>query len=451
MNERRMNAKTDARTSLPSSNGHAAGGNGAAAAPRRFLTLFGTRPEIIKLAPVIHQLEADGRRFRTVNVTSAQHTDLLYPFIRLFNIRIDHDLQVMKPGQTPNQVCAAVLAALEPILEEHRPDMLLVQGDTTTALAGALAGFHRRIPVGHVEAGLRSGNPLSPFPEEMNRRLVTQVAAYHFAATPRNRATLLREGVPAERVFLTGNPVVDSLHQILRRPNLSPAVERLVQSTHGLKRVVLTTHRRESFGETMSGNLQVLRDFVERHDDVVLVFPVHPNPSVRGVASAILSGHDRIRLLDPLDYFDFIGLLSRAWLIVSDSGGVQEEAPSLGKPLLVLRENTERPEAMESGVARLVGGEPERLRALLDEVYHDGRWANRVQGIENPFGRGDSGRRIVEVIADVLRLEESGDRRQESGDRGQGASAGAVDALHAAGGTQKNRSPAVPCPLTPDS
>jgi UDP-N-acetylglucosamine 2-epimerase (non-hydrolysing) len=375
--------------------------NGAPAR-HRVLTLFGTRPEIIKLAPIIHQFEARGSDFQTINVTSAQHTDLLYPFIRLFGVRLDHDLGVMRPGQTPNQVCAAVLTALDPILAEKNPDLILVQGDTTTALAGALAGFHRRIPVGHVEAGLRSGNPLSPFPEEMNRRLITQVAAYHFAATPRNRATLLREGVPAERVFLTGNPVVDSLQAILRRPTLSPAMERLVQSTEGLRRIILTTHRRESFGETMSGNLQVLRRFVERHDDVVLVFPVHPNPSVRGPAAAVLSGHDRIRLLDPLDYFDFIGLLARAWLIVSDSGGVQEEAPTLGKPLLVLRENTERPEAVESGVARLVGGSPDRLGEMLEEVHRDDRWASQVRGMENPFGRGDSAQRIVQAVAQMF-------------------------------------------------
>lgn len=377
-------------------------GHGQPRGVKRVLTLFGTRPEIIKLAPIIHEFEATPSAFQTINVTSAQHTDLLYPFVQLFGIRIDHDLKVMRPGQTLNQVCSAVVSALDPILTEAKPDVLLVQGDTTTALAGALAGFHRRIPVGHVEAGLRSGNPASPFPEEMNRRLITQLADYHFAATPRNRDTLVREGVASERIFLTGNPVVDSLQTILRRPTLSPTIERLVQSTQGLKRIVLTTHRRESFGETMSDNLRVLRGFVERHADVVLVFPVHPNPSVRGPASAILSGHDRIRLLEPLDYFDFIGMLSRAWLIVSDSGGVQEEAPTLGKPLLVLRENTERPEAVESGVARLVGGSPPRLNELLEEVYHDDRWANQVKGMENPFGRGDGGKQIVQAVARVL-------------------------------------------------
>ncbi|HKN49536.1 MAG TPA: UDP-N-acetylglucosamine 2-epimerase (non-hydrolyzing) [Actinomycetota bacterium] len=368
----------------------------------KVLTVFGTRPEVIKLAPVIEQLEAQRDAFRTVNVTSAQHTDLLYPFVRMFGIRVDHDLRIMEPNQTPNQVCARVLARLDLLLDEERPDLILVQGDTTTALAGALAGFHRRIPIGHVEAGLRSGNAYSPYPEEMNRRLITRLATYHFAATRRNRATLLSEGVPEDTVFVTGNPVVDSLHAILERTEVSPAVESLLEATSGLKRIVLTTHRRESFGEVMAANLSVLRSFVARRRDVALLFPVHPNPDVVGPATAILSGHPRIHLISPLGYEDFIVLLSRAWLLVSDSGGVQEEAPTLGKPVLILRENTERPEAIEAGVARLVGGVPAHLAAMLDEAYQDGAWIAQVGACDNPFGHGDSGQRIVDVIARVL-------------------------------------------------
>ena len=368
----------------------------------KVLTVFGTRPEVIKLAPVIEQLEAQREAFRTVNVTSAQHTDLLYPFVRMFGIRVDHDLQIMEPNQTPNQVCARVLARLDLLLDEERPDLILVQGDTTTALAGALAGFHRRIPIGHVEAGLRSGNAYSPYPEEMNRRLITRLATYHFAATRRNRATLLSEGVPEDTVFVTGNPVVDSLHTILERAGVSPVVESLLEATSGLKRIVLTTHRRESFGEVMAANLSVLRSFVARRRDVALLFPVHPNPDVVGPATAILSGHPRIHLISPLGYEDFIVLLSRAWLLVSDSGGVQEEAPTLGKPVLILRENTERPEAIEAGVARLVGGVPAHLAAMLDEAYQDGAWIAQVGACDNPFGHGDSGQRIVDVIARVL-------------------------------------------------
>jgi UDP-N-acetylglucosamine 2-epimerase (non-hydrolysing) len=369
---------------------------------KKLLTIFGTRPEVIKLAPVIRQLEARGEVFQTVNVSSGQHTDLLYPFVQLFGIRVDHDLKLMEPDQTPNRICSRALAALEPILVHERPDLILVQGDTTTAMAGALAGFHQRIPIGHVEAGLRSGNPQSPYPEEMNRRLITRLATYHFAATPRNRDTLLLEDVPQESVFVTGNPVVDALQDMLQRFSVAPAMTELLKATQGLKRIVLTTHRRESFGEVMAGNLHVLRNFVDQHDDVALVFPVHPNPAVVSLTMATLAGHPRIYLMQPLNYQDFVILLSHAWLIVSDSGGVQEEAPTLGKPLLILRENTERPEAVASGVARLVGRAPERLAAMLDEVYADDTWSKQVQRIENPFGRGDSGQRIVQAIAEVL-------------------------------------------------
>src|SRR5438445_6743231 len=369
---------------------------------KKVLTVFGTRPEVIKLAPVIEQLEVQRDVFRTVNVTSAQHTDLLYPFVRMFGIRVDHDLHIMEPNQTPNQVCARVLARLDLILDEERPDLILVQGDTTTAMAGALAGFHRRIPIGHVEAGLRSGNAYSPYPEEMNRRLITRLATYHFAATRRNRATLLSEGVPEDTGFVTGNPVVDSLHTILERAGVSPVVESLLEATSGLRRIVLTTHRRESFGEVMAANLSVLRSFVARRTDVALLFPVHPNPAVAGPATAILSGRARIHLIPPLGYADFIVLLSHAWLLVSDSGGVQEEAPTLGKPVLVLRENTERPEAIEAGVARLVGGQPARLGLMLEEAYEDGSWIHHVGKGGNPFGQGDAGKRIAHIIVRLL-------------------------------------------------
>jgi UDP-N-acetylglucosamine 2-epimerase (non-hydrolysing) len=372
-------------------------------ARKTVLTLFGTRPEVIKLAPVIGALEASPETFRTINVTSAQHTDLLYPFVRLFGIRVDHDLKVMAPHQPLNEVCARVLSRLDAILAETRPDVLLVQGDTTTAMAGALAAFHRRIRVGHVEAGLRSGDARSPYPEEMNRRLVSRLATWHFAATAANRDTLVAEGVPLDRIFVTGNPVVDSLQMILRSASMPPRVAQLLDATEGFRRVVLTTHRRESFGEVMRNNLKVLRRFVMRRPDVALLFPVHPNPDVLGPATEILAGHPRIKLVPPLAYDEFVVLLSRAWLIVSDSGGVQEEAPTLGKPLLVLRENTERPEAVDAGVARLVGDRPGRLALMLDEVYRDESWVDKVGGVDNPFGRGDAGARIGEVLARVLR------------------------------------------------
>ncbi len=373
--------------------------------PVRVLTLFGTRPEVIKLAPVIRRFEEFPSSFSTTNVASAQHTDLLYPFAETLGVRIDRDLKVMRPNQSPHDVCARVLAALQPILNDVEPDIIIVQGDTTTTLAGALAGFYSGIPVGHVEAGLRTDNPASPFPEEMNRRLVTRLASFHFAATEHNRRTLLSEGVPDDSIFVTGNPVVDALHEILRRPRQPGPIDDILTQTAGKRRIVLTTHRRESLGRAMRDNLAVLRRYVEDHDDSVVIFPVHPNPSVVDSADQILQGHPRIHLINPLGYEDFIHLLSHSWLIVSDSGGVQEEAPTLGKPVLILRENTERPEAVEAGVAKLVGGNPDRLATLLDEVTRDNSWVASVREIENPFGRGDSGPRIVAAVARGLGVQ----------------------------------------------
>jgi UDP-N-acetylglucosamine 2-epimerase (non-hydrolysing) len=366
----------------------------------KILVLFGTRPEAIKLAPIIHELKK--KFIQTVIVSSSQHKELLKPFLKMLEIETDFDLRVMKNDQTLSQVCSRVLAKLDTVLESEEPDLILVQGDTTTALAGALAGFNRKIPVGHVEAGLRSGNLQSPFPEEMNRRLISQIATFHFAATESNRSNLVNEQIPTEKIFVTGNTVVDTLHFILKKLEPSKKIIEIIEATEGKKRILLTTHRRESFGEAMSGNLKVLRDFVEKCKDVCLIFPVHPNPNVRAVTEEILSDHSRIHLLEPLDYTDFVALMKAAWLIVSDSGGIQEEAPSLGKPLFVLRENTERPEAIRSGVARLVGGNPRTLKLMLEENYAVQTWIKSVGEVSNPFGDGKSAKRITRIIEEKL-------------------------------------------------
>jgi UDP-N-acetylglucosamine 2-epimerase (non-hydrolysing) len=372
----------------------------------KVLSLFGTRPEVIKLAPVIHQLERFPESFQTVNVASGQHTDLLCPFIDMFGLRVDHNLNAMEVDQKPSVLFARILQSFTPILEWEHPDLILVQGDTTTALAGAFVGFHHHVPVGHIEAGLRSGNINSPYPEEMNRTLITPLATYHFAATPGNRDLLQREGVTPDKIFLTGNPVVDALHSILELSDGAESfADTLLFQTQGLKRIVLTTHRRESFGETIAANLRTLCRFVEEHEDVALLFPVHSNPNVQGPAEAICKGAPRVFLTKPLNYRDFIRLLSNCWLIVSDSGGVQEEAPSLGKPLLILRDNTERPESVEAGIARLVGGRATTLRAMLEEAYQEGSWAESVSEIHNPFGCGDSAELIVDTIARLFRVE----------------------------------------------
>lgn len=367
---------------------------------RKILVLFGTRPEAIKLAPVINRLEKRDD-FQTIVVCSSQHTDLLKPFLKIFNLETDYDLQVMTANQTPNQVCAKVLSALDAILEQEKPDLILVQGDTTTALAGALAAFHRRIKIGHVEAGLRSGNALSPFPEELNRRLISQITTFHFAATEKNKENLMAENVCEKQIFVVGNPVVDALHFILANKKSSRKIRNLIENTSGLKRILLTTHRRESFGEIMSENLQVLGEFVEKRPDVCLLFPVHPNPNVRRITEKMLANRERVFLLEPLVYTDFVALLENAWLITSDSGGVQEEAPSLGKPLLILRENTERPEAVEAGVALLVG--ENSLKNLLETNYNDESWINSVKKVENPFGDGTAAKQIVEILSQVFK------------------------------------------------
>ena len=371
----------------------------------KVLVLFGTRPEAIKLAPVIHELRK--KFFQTIVVSSSQHKQLLKPFLAQLDIDVDFDLGVMKRDQSPTDVCSRVMAKLDKVLDLEQPDLILVQGDTTTTLAGALAGFYRRIPVGHVEAGLRSGNLMSPFPEEMNRRVVSQIASFHFAATEKNRRNLLAEDVPSEKVFVTGNPVVDAMKYMLKNLAPSPEIAALIKKTEGKKRLLVTTHRRESFGETMTGNLKVLRDFVDKRKNVCMFFPVHPNPNVKRIAKEILGKRDRIHLLEPLDYSDFLAVMKSAWLIVSDSGGVQEEAPSLGKPLLVLRENTERPEAIRSGVSKLVGNNPGALKQFLEENYSVETWIKSVREVANPFGDGKSAARIVRIIEEKLASKES--------------------------------------------
>lgn len=358
--------------------------------------LFGTRPELIKLAPVIAAAKTLG--IDAVTISSSQHTDLLKPFISAFSIKIDHDLRIMRAGQSPNDVASRAIARLERVLKEIRPDLLLVQGDTTTALAGAIAAFNLGIRVGHVEAGLRSGDPKNPFPEEMNRRLITRLADLHFAATTHNRETLIAEGVSKSNIAVTGNPVVDSLLRFAETAKPNRQLAKLIESTSGTRRILLTTHRRESFGSAMEGNLRVLREFTESRTDLSLLFPVHPNPNVRKVANSILGGIDRVFLLEPLGYSDFIALVRASWLIVSDSGGVQEEAPSFGKPLLVIRANTERPEAVEAGVAKLVGDSSESLKRHLEQAHGDETWINSVKKQKNPFGDGRSAERIVKFI-----------------------------------------------------
>lgn len=363
----------------------------------KVMCVFGTRPELIKFLPVLRELRRR-RGVTPVTVLTSQHTDLVRPLIDLWQIEVNHDLQAMVHGQSLNSLVSRLLARLDEVLAAEAPDIVLVQGDTASAFAAAMAAFHRRIPVGHIEAGLRSGRRDSPFPEELNRRLVTSLSTLHFAPTARNAATLRAEGVAPDRIILSGNPVVDAVALVRGRQEPSPPVAELLNRLKGGRTILLTTHRRESFGALMRDRLRVLGRFVEERPDVSVIFPVHSNPAVADVAARELGHLTRVHLLPPLDYPDFLHCLAEAWLVVSDSGGVQEEAPSLGKPLLIIRDNTERPEVVEAGVARLVGDSAERLWAELLEAEAPGSWAGRVCPIENPFGQGDSARRIVDAV-----------------------------------------------------
>jgi UDP-N-acetylglucosamine 2-epimerase (non-hydrolysing) len=366
----------------------------------KILVLFGTRPEVIKLAPVIKELKSIPQ-FQTLTVSSSQHTDLLKPFLKMFDLQTDYDLQVMTENQTPNQVLSRTVESLDKILASENPDLILVQGDTTTTLAGALAGFHRDIAVGHIEAGLRTGNVQSPFPEEMNRRLTSQLSTFHFAATSQNRQNLLREHISEKQIYVTGNTIVDALQSIRTNFEPSEGLKILLRKTQDFKRILLTTHRRESFRRSMRDNLIALREFIEKRKDTCLIFPVHPNPNVRDITDEVLLDLERIYLLEPLDYIDFIKLMENSWLIVSDSGGVQEEAPSLGKPVLILRDNTERPEAVQCGIAKLVGGDPLTLSRLLEENYLTETWIKSIGKVQNPFGDGASAGRIAKILINL--------------------------------------------------
>lgn len=369
--------------------------------PGKVLCLLGTRPEIIKFAPVIHHLERVWPRVQLINVISRQHTSLAYSLVRSLNLQIHHKLPLVRPGQLPAAVCRCIAASLLPILDRERPSLLMVQGDTSTALAGAIAGWSWGVPVAHIEAGLRSGDLAAPFPEEGNRRAISRLATYHFAATASNRETLLREGVSPSRIFVTGNPGVDSLLYALNRSLPTVHLGRILRKTVDRKRIVLTAHRRENFGKPLAGYAGAMRKFVENHPEVAVIFPRHPNPAV-AAATAALEGHPRIHITPPMGYVDFVHLMRESCLIVSDSGGIQEEAPSLGKPLVVLRGTTERPEAIACGVARLVGGSADALAAMLEEGARDGSWARFVRGAGNPFGQGDSGARIAAAVQSIV-------------------------------------------------
>ncbi len=365
----------------------------------RVASVFGTRPETIKMAPVLRELDRRADAFESTVVLTSQHTSLIAPLLDFFGIRAKVDLNILKVGQSLDELLGRLVMSLDPVFERSKPDVILVQGDTTSALAGALAAHHKQIPVYHVEAGLRSKNRYSPFPEEMNRRLVTQLATHHLAATQSNVENLLAEGINPDAITLTGNPVVDALNFVLKTARPSHESAAMLAELSAYKVIALTTHRRENFGSQLQTYMRVLSDFVHAHPDTALIFPVHPNPAVIAECRKSMRESSRIKLISPMNYPDFMHVLKACWLIASDSGGIQEEAPSLGKPLLVLRQETERPEVIACGAAKLVGSEPGNLVYLLEETYKIGSWAERVQKVKNPFGNGDAAARIASQLA----------------------------------------------------
>jgi UDP-N-acetylglucosamine 2-epimerase len=359
----------------------------------RVLTIFGTRPEAIKMAPVVAELRRRAGVTCGVAVT-AQHRQMLDQMLAVFDLQADDDLDLMRPDQDLADLTASVITTVTDLLVKRRPDVVLVQGDTTTAMAAALAAFYRRIAVGHVEAGLRTNDVYYPFPEEVNRRLIAGVATYHFAPTLSAQQALVREGVPLQRIYHTGNPVVDALRHILERH----AAPQLPIAVNGRRLVLLTAHRRENFGRPLEQVCAAVRELVRRHADIEVVYPVHPNPNVRSVVGRSLGGLERVHLLEPLDYVSMVHLMQRAHLILTDSGGVQEEAPILGRPVLVLRDETERPEGVAAGVAQLVGTDPPRIVAAASLLLSDAAAYRQRARRVNLYGDGRAARRIVTVL-----------------------------------------------------
>jgi UDP-N-acetylglucosamine 2-epimerase (non-hydrolysing) len=361
----------------------------------KVLTVFGTRPEAVKLGPVIHELARHPDRITSRVCVTAQHRDMLDQVLDIFGIQPDHDLNVMQDNQTPTQVASVVLARLEPILQTERPDWVLVQGDTTTVAVAALAAFYARARVGHVEAGLRTGDRWQPFPEEINRRVAGVIADRHFAPTQRSRDNLLREDVPAERILVTGNPGIDALHWITAQPE-SPLVRDLLRAAPEARTILVTAHRRENFGQPLRDICLALRELVERYAGFVrVIYPVHRNPNVWEPVHELLGDAPFITLTPPLDYLSNLQLMKRAYLVVTDSGGIQEEATGLGIPGLVLREVTERPEGVDAGALRIVGTDRARLVAEASRLLDDPREHARMAEAENPFGDGHAAKRIV--------------------------------------------------------
>ena len=380
----------------------------------RILLVFGTRPEAIKMAPLVHELKKHADRFETMVCVTGQHREMLDQVLNLFQIVPDVDLNIMKSGQDLYDVTSRVLVGMRDVLRELKPDVVLVHGDTTTSMAAALAAFYQQIPVGHVEAGLRTGDIYSPWPEEMNRLMTGRIATYHFAPTPLSKQNLLKENVKAERIVVTGNTVIDALHWVVNKIHSEQGLQNTLHQSildygyetdrlaKGKRLVLITGHRRENFGEGFLNICHAIKSLSRRYPDVDFVYPVHLNPNVRKPVMEILGdGADNVFLIDPLQYLPFVYLMEQSYLILTDSGGIQEEAPGLGKPVLVMRNTTERPEAVDAGTVLLVGADQDRIESGVSQLLDDANLYQRMSEAVNPYGDGSACKRIVEFLKDA--------------------------------------------------
>ena len=364
----------------------------------KLMTVFGTRPEAIKMCPLVLEMGKYPDYIEPIVAVTAQHREMLDQVLELFNIKPDYDLNIMASGQTLYDITTKALNGLKDVIEEAKPDMVLVHGDTTTTFAGALAAFYAQVPVGHVEAGLRTGNKYSPYPEEMNRKLTGSIADMHFAPTSTSKANLLKENVNPETILVTGNTVIDALETTVKANYEFADAEFNNIFARGNRLILMTTHRRENLGEPMRNVYKALRKVLETHADVEAIFPVHKNPKVREIVQEELGGLDRVHLIEPMDYEPFANLMGKVDIVLTDSGGIQEEAPALGKPVLVLRDTTERPEAVDAGTVKLIGTEYEDVlretNLLLDDAEHYKKMAEAT----NPYGDGKACERIIRAI-----------------------------------------------------
>lgn len=361
----------------------------------KVMTIFGTRPEAIKMAPLVKEL-GNRKEIKSIVCVTAQHREMLDQVLEVFDIKPDYDLNIMKQGQTLSEITSRVLMGLEEIIQKEKPNIILVHGDTTTTFAGALAAFYNNVDIGHVEAGLRTWNKYSPFPEEMNRQMVDRMSDMYFAPTEVSKNNLIKENIDIDKIYVTGNTAIDAMKTTVNDSYYNDLFDWVGND----KLILLTAHRRENLGEPMRNIFRAVKRIIEKHNDIKVIYPIHLNPKVREVANDVFDGVDRIRLIEPLEVFDFHNFINKSYIILTDSGGIQEEAPSLGKPVLVLRDTTERPEGVEAGTLKLVGTDEDTIYNETDMLLSSKEEYDKMSKASNPYGDGSASRYIVDAIID---------------------------------------------------